>query len=155
MNTVEHHRTLFEYNDWANRRVAVAIKENRCNEALRIFAHLLTTEQEYFDRLHGKDSTGFDFWPAVTIEECGGLARQASERYEKLLKRFDDEGLDLYLRYKTSAGKEQQNNFREMLTHVLLHSATHRGNIVHAMRQEGFEPPVIDYIIFLRETKYL
>lgn len=155
MDTVEYLRGLFAYNDWANRRMIVSIKENGCEKARRILAHLLITEKEYFERLYGKDSTGFDFWPDLSTEECGELARETNERYEKLLRRFDDEGLDLYIRYKTSKGIEHENSFRELLSHVIIHSATHRGNIVLKLREEGFEPPSTDYIIYLRETKYL
>lgn len=116
---------------------------------------MLITELEYFERLHGKDSTGFDFWPSLSIEECGDLARETAAKYEKLLRRFDEEGLDLALRYRTSEGVEHANNFREMLTQVVLHSSIHRGNIMLLLREEGSEPPKIDYIIYLRETKYI
>jgi uncharacterized damage-inducible protein DinB len=155
MESIEHLRGLFAYNDWANRRVIVSLKESESDKSRRILAHILITEKEYFERLYGKDSTGFDFWPDLSLTECGELARENRERYEKLLRRFDDEGLDLYIRYKTSQGIEFENNFRELLSHVMIHSATHRGNIVLKLREEGFEPPSTDYIIYLRETKYV
>jgi uncharacterized damage-inducible protein DinB len=155
MQTVEHLRELFRYNDWANRRVIVALKENDSTKSLAILAHLLTTEAEYHGRLFGKDGTGFDFWPPLSIEECGELARETADKYEKLLRRFEEEGLDLYTRYRTSAGVQKQNDFRELLTHVIMHSAIHRGNIILKLREEGFEPPKTDYIIYLRETKYV
>lgn len=155
MNTIEHLRGLFAYNDWANRRIITALKENDSEKSLSILAHLLVTEREYFERLYGKDSTGFDFRQNLTVEECGVLARQTAEKYEKLLKRFDDEGLDLRTRYKTSEGIEHENTFREVLSHVLFHSAIHRGNIIFKLREENFTPPPTDYIIYLRETKYV
>jgi len=155
MYTVDHLRDLFRYNDWANRRIIVALKENKCERARQILAHLLTTEQEYFGRLYGKDSTGFDFWPDLSLEECGSLAKETAGQYEKLLRRFDEEGLDLWTRYKTSEGVRHENNYRDLLTHVLFHSSIHRGNIIPKLREEGFEPPKTDYIIYLRETKYL
>lgn len=155
MQTVEHLRELFRYNDWANRRIIVSLKENRSEHGRRILAHLLTTEEEYFARLYGKDSTGFDFWPDLSSEDCGQLARTTAEKYEKLLRRFDEEGLDLSTRYLTSEGIPYVNDFRELLTHVIIHSSIHRGNIILKLREEGFEPPKIDYIIYLRETTYL
>lgn len=155
MHTIEHLRELFSYNDWANRRIIVSLKENACDRAREILAHLLTTEQEYFERLYGKDSTGFDFWPPLSVADCGELAKTVAERYEKLLRRFDEEGLDLTTHYRSSEGVRYANTFRELLTHVLFHSSIHRGNIVLKLREEGFEPPKIDYIIFLRETKYI
>ena len=155
MYSVEHLRQLYIYNDWANRRLLTALKENYVEKAHRILAHLLITEQEYFERLYGKDSKGFDFWQDLTLEECGALARETAERYEKLLRRFEDEGLDLRARYRTSEGVWHENTYRELLTHVLFHSSIHRGNIMLALREAGFAPPKIDYIIYLRETKYI
>ena len=81
MQTVEHLRQLFTYNDWANRRILTALKENYVEKSHRILAHLLITEQEYFERLYGKDSKGFDFWPALSLEECGESQRMPSENF--------------------------------------------------------------------------
>jgi uncharacterized damage-inducible protein DinB len=155
MDSVQHLRELFAYNDWANRRIVVAFKNSPSERALEILAHLLITEKEYYERLYGKNSTGFDFWPTLTLEDCGLLAREAAEAYEKLLRRFDDEGLDIRAKYHSSEGIPYENTFRELLTHVLMHSSIHRGNIILKLREDGFTPPKIDYIIYLRETKYV
>ncbi|HQU83367.1 MAG TPA: DinB family protein [Pyrinomonadaceae bacterium] len=155
MNSLEHLRELFEYNDWANRRLIMALKENYSEKAHKIIAHLLVTENEYYERLFGKDSFGFDFWQDLSLEDCGNLAREISDRFEKLLRRFEEEGLAIKTQYRTSEGVWYENNYREMLTHVLFHSSIHRGNIMLKLREEGFAPPAIDYIIYLRETKYI
>ncbi len=154
MDTIEQLRQLFAWNDWANRRVVTALKESGSGGALKIFAHIVTTELEYFERLYGKDSKGFNFWPELTPEACGDLAREAAEKYERLLRKFDDEGLDITARYRTSEGVWCENTYREILAHVLFHSATHRGNVSTILRSEGHAPPVTDYIIYLRENKY-
>ena len=155
METVAHLRHLFDYNDWANRRILVSVKSTASERSRQILAHLLITEKEYYERLYGKDSTGFNFWPELSAEECGILARQTAEAYEKLLRRFDEDGLDMRAKYRTSEGIPHENTFRELLTHALMHSSIHRGNIMLKLREEGFVPPKIDYIIYLRETKYL
>jgi uncharacterized damage-inducible protein DinB len=155
MDTVEHLRHLFAYNDWANRRLVVALKQNDSPRSLQILTHLLITEKEYYERLYGKDSTGFNFWPELTIDDCGTLAREVAEAYEKLLRRFEEDGLDVRAKYRSSEGTQYENTFRELLTHVLFHSSIHRGNIILKFREDGFEPPKIDYIIYLRETKYI
>lgn len=153
MTTIEHLRQLFAFNDWANRRLIAALKENPSRRARRLLAHLLVTEKEYFRRLYGKDSTGFDFWPDLTAAECGELARETAGSYERLLAGFDDEGLGQSASYKTSEGIPFQNSFREILTHVVLHSTAHRGQVLAAMRADGFAPPAVDYIIYRRERK--
>ena len=153
METVEHLRELFAYNDWANRRIVAALKSSPGEKVRKILAHLLITEKEYYARLYGKDSTGFDFWQDLSLEDCAYLAKENAENYERILKRFDDEGLGQVAKYKTSEGVANQNTFRELLTHVLFHSSIHRGNIILKMREENYAPPKIDYIIYLRAAR--
>lgn len=153
MNSIEHIRELFQYNDWANRVLVRCLKENECEKALAYLSHVLITEKEYYERLFGKDSTGFDFWQELSIEECSKLARENAEKYENLLERFDDEGLGQTVVYYTSEGTQVENDFREILTHVLLHSMNHRGQALTMLRQAEFEPPVLDYIIYRRNVR--
>ena len=147
---IEHYPHFFEYDDWANRRTLAALGNATSSRSLQVLAHLLITKQEYFERLDGKDSTGFDFWPDLTIEGCRELARSTHENYARLLTGADESLLETTARYKTSEGTPYENTYRDLLTHVLLHSSIHRGNIVLKMREEGLEPPKIDYILYLR-----
>ena len=151
METVTHIRGLFEYDDWANRRTIAALEIAPSERSLRILAHILITKQEYFERFSGKDSTGFNFWPDLTLDECRQLSETTTRDYKRIVNDSDESGLDRIARYKTSEGVPYENTYRELLTHVLIHASVHRGNIVLKMREEGLEPPKIDYIIYLRE----
>lgn len=153
MNTIEQLRELYDYNDWANRRLVVQLKNGNSEKARKLLAHILITEKEYYERLYGKDSTGFDFWQNLSLEECSSLVQENAVKFERLLRNFNDEGLEQTAGYKTSEGVACKNTFREMLTHVLFHSATHRGQVNKTLREEGFEPVSADYIIYLREYK--
>ena len=151
MNTLEHLRDLFQYDDWANGRTLGALRDQPSDKSRRILAHILITKQEYFERLSGKDSTGFDFWPDLSLDECGKLADSTHASYLSVIENAEESVLETTATYKTSQGVPYTDTYRDLLTHVLLHSSIHRGNIVIKMREEGFEPPKIDYIIFLRE----
>jgi len=153
METIAHLRHLFEYDDWANRRIIDALANDASERSRRILAHILITKQEYLERLDGKDSTGFDFWQDLTIEECGYLAKATTESFSRLLDGAEDSLLDWVALYRTSEGVAHENTYRDLLTHVLLHSSIHRGNIILKMREERLEPPKIDYIIYLREAQ--
>jgi uncharacterized damage-inducible protein DinB len=153
MNTIEHLRHLFEYDDWANRRTIAALEASESKRSRSILAHILITKQEYFERLSGKDSTGFNFWPDLSLSECRLLTKSTTESYREILSAADDSLLETAATYKTSEGVPHENNYRDLLTHVLFHSSIHRGNIVLKMREEGLEPPKIDYILYLREQE--
>ncbi len=152
MNSLEHLQHLYTFNDWANRRIITKLKSALSEKAVGYLSHILLTEKEYYGRMHGKDSTGFDFFQKLSLNECSQLAKENAEAFERLLEKFDDEGLGQKVRYYTSEGDPFQNTFRELLTHVVFHSMNHRGQILTTLRQEGFEPPQIDYIIFEQET---
>ena len=150
MHTIDHLRHLFEYDDWANRLTIEALDVAMSDKARRVLAHLLITQHEYFERLSGRDSTGFEFWPDLDLSQCRDLATRLAENFALLLQGSDESVLERIASYKTSEGVPHSNTFRELLTHVLFHSSIHRGNIVLAMREKGLEPPKIDYILYLR-----
>src|SRR4030095_11788463 len=99
---IEYVRQLFEYDDWANRRTIGALETGYSDRSRRILAHILITKQEYFDRLHGKDSTGFDFWPDLDLDECRKLSEATNQNFRELLGESDEAGLDRVVAYKTS-----------------------------------------------------
>lgn len=148
MNSLEQLRDSFLYNDWANRRLIFALRDAPSKRALELMAHLLITEREYYERLYGKDSTGFDFWPYLTRAECSELSIENSENFNRLLSKFEEEGLDIRASYKTSEGETRLHTFRDILQHILFHSMNHRGQINLVLSSEGYSPVLIDYIIY-------
>ena len=153
MESLSHLKLLFGFNDWANRCVFEEAQRARSDQITKYLTHILVTEDEYYRRLFGKDSTGFDFWPVLTIDECRVLLDTNVKLYSGLLDGFDEEGLGQKVSYKTSEGVEFESSFREVLTHVLFHSMNHRGQILTLLREQGSEPPSIDYIVFERNRR--
>ena len=150
---IDHLIHLFEYDNWANVQIINALSDKDSNRSRQILAHILITKREYFERLYGKDSSGFDFWPDLSIEECRQLAGSTYDRYRRLLRSADERTLRAAASYRTSEGVPHTNTYLDMLTHILFHSSIHRGNIILKMREEGLEPPKIDYILYLRDQR--
>ena len=55
------------------------------------------------------------------------------------------------VRYRNSRGEEFHTPVGDLLTHVLMHGAYHRGQIAASVRRAGGEPAATDYIAFTRE----
>jgi len=155
METAEMILRLFRYNEWANRRAIDSLKEpaNRNERAVRALSHLLIAEKTWLARMkENQDSTGFDFWPATTLEECERLGEEVTKAFAEFLEGLTDQKLDSVATYKNSKGVEYRTSYRDILQHVLMHSMYHRGQVAMAVRAEGGTPPYTDYIAFVRET---
>jgi len=154
METIETLRRMFAYNEWANLRTIESLKQTASPsaKAIRALTHLIIAEKVWLARfIKTEDSTGADFWPASTIEECEAMFDETRKAYSALLADMTEAGLDSTATYKNSKGVEYTTSFRDMLAHVLMHSAYHRGQVAMAVRAEGGEPAYTDYIIFVRE----
>ena len=155
MNSIKSLRQLLAYNGWANRRVLESFRggSDPSPAAVRAFAHLLVAEKVWRLRLlRNEDTTGFDFWQTSTLEECAALAEENHAADTDLLNGLTEGTLDSVATYKNSKGVEYRTSFRDILTHVLFHSAYHRGQVALIVCGDGGEPAYTDYIAFVREN---
>lgn len=156
MESIETLRQLFAYNQWANRLTILSLKNlsNHNPKALRALIHLLIAEKEWLLRLQeNKDTTGFNFWPEMSLAECEVLAEEMSKSYAAVLDTLTEDGLHSVASYKNSKGIAYRTSFRDIFTHVLCHSTYHRGQVAMAVRMEGGVPAYTDYIAFVRESE--
>lgn len=156
MQTIDQLRNLLDYNEWANRRMIATLKASSDPppKAVRALTHLLIAEKTWLLRLNDNlDSTGYDFWPELSLEQCEALADETALAYRELLDRLTEEGLDSVATYKNSKGIEYQTSYRDIVTHVEIHSAYHRGQLAMSIRAGGGEPANTDYIAFVRERR--
>jgi uncharacterized damage-inducible protein DinB len=59
--------------------------------------------------------------------------------------------LEQRIHYTNSKGEPWDSLVRDVLTHVFLHSAYHRGQIAADLRQAGFVPAYTDFIHGVRQ----
>lgn len=153
MQTLISLQTMFAYDFWANRKTLIALRDaaHESAQGKRLFAHILLAEQEWFRRLSGKDSTGFDFWRVLSLADCEKLVEEMRSTYANFLNMQREENLERIVSYKNSKGARYENTVREVLTHVANHSTYHRGQIALTLRSEGSEPAYTDFIAYLRD----
>jgi uncharacterized damage-inducible protein DinB len=53
--------------------------------------------------------------------------------------------------YKNTKGESWTNRRQDILMHVIMHSAYHRGQIATDIRGAGFAPPYTDFIHGVRQ----
>ncbi|HYF39845.1 MAG TPA: DinB family protein, partial [Gemmatimonadales bacterium] len=84
----------------------------------------------------------------LSLEECAKHLAQVSG---ELLESLDYEPLSEPISYINSKGERWSSTVEDILTHIVIHSAYHRGQIASDLRAEGHEPAYTDYIHAVRQ----
>jgi uncharacterized damage-inducible protein DinB len=150
MSVVRALQRRHEYNAWANARLA-AVLQPEPEHVLRIVSHLLGAERLWLARIEGRRTNHIPVWPELSAEECRALALENREACERFLKGLADDDLARAIEYRNSSGAQFTTLLGDILEHLLLHGAYHRGQVAAALRQSGASPPVTDFIAWVRE----
>ena len=71
-------------------------------------------------------------------------------RWKELLDNLTPEKLAGDLLYLSLKGVEYRTPIQDVLMHLILHSAYHRGQVAAAVREAGGKPASTDYVVYLR-----
>ena len=89
----------------------------------------------------------------LSVAECETLAAETALGYEQYFDKLADAGLSTIVRYKNTKGDEYVNSVLDMLTHVVIHGAYHRGQIARIIGRAGGQTPNTDYIAYVRSLE--
>lgn len=144
---------LFEHLRWADAGVQASLTDavNPPPHTLDLFAHVVAAEHVWLSRI-GQVKPEVEVWPKLSLAQCLELATRNADEFSALVESLDDIGLDSGVTYRNSAGLEFTSSVRDILLHVALHGAYHRGQIAAAVRAGGDTPASTDYIAFVRGT---
>lgn len=156
---------MFAYDHWANRECLRALRGpgSTTNNATRIpspsstaivrrLAHVLSAEKLWLERIR-KEKQSMPVWPSATIDECAALADQMAAAWRNYLTKLGPDELDEKVEYRNSKGEAWSSRVEDVLMHVLMHSAYHRGQIALEMRSAGTEPAYTDFIHAVRQGR--
>jgi uncharacterized damage-inducible protein DinB len=140
---------LFAYGDWANREALESLRADAPPAALRRMAHILGAERTWFQRI--TEGPPVEVWPDLTPDACKAQVADLRRRWQGLLASLDDQGLARKVSYVNTKGRKFESTVGEILMHVALHGAYHRGQIAADVRTHGRDPAYTDYIHATRE----
>lgn len=150
MNTADYLRRQFVYDGWANREVLKVIRaagdENR--RSLQLMSHILAAERVWLERLKQVPQS-VPVWPEPDSAQCEAEATHLERQWLEYLKAVAD--LSETVSYKNSKGELWSSTIGDILTHVVMHSAYHRGQIASHMREQGHTPAYTDFVHAVRQ----
>ena len=150
-NALDHLRKLVDHLDWADGQVLSALTgaRNAAPAAFRLYSHVLGAEHTWLARISGRDP-GVAVWPDLSLEECETLSRENAAELRRVVDAMTVDDRAKPIVYRNTAGKEFTTGLEDILLHVFLHGAYHRGQIAALVREGGDEPNVTDYIQWVR-----
>jgi len=85
-------------------------------------------------------------WPEPDLAWCESEAAALSREWHEYLDLVTAGDVSLNISYKNSKGESWTSSIVDVLTHVVMHSAYHRGQIASHMRAAGQTPAYTDFI---------
>lgn len=142
-------RNLLHYDLWANRETLGSLKESAPPRSLRWLAHIIGAEYIWMARLRRRQET-LPVWPDLDLDAWCERLDELSRLWPEYLDDAPD-SLSTKIPYKNSKGEVWTSTVEDILTHVVIHSAYHRGQIASDVRSNGGVPAYTDYIHAVRQ----
>ena len=152
MNIADYMRRQFAYSEWANREVLAAIRasSDASGRSLQLMAHVLSAERLWLERLKQQPQS-LPVWPALDLQQCEAQAAELGRLWREYLELITAGDLAQSVSYKNSKGEAWTSTVLDILTHVVMHSAYHRGQVASHMRTTGQTPAYTDFIHAVRQ----
>ena len=128
---------------WANKRWINFVDENfRSDEyAVKLLGHIFLGEQAWFQRVIGEEPDR-DIWKTLTISQLHEIHAKHDTMYRELLV----SEVERVIAYKRFTGEEYRSSVADILLHLTLHGAHHRGQIATYVSKKGTPPINTDFI---------
>lgn len=148
----KHFLELFEYNDWANQRMLIALEEAESDDyqLLLLFSHLLSAQIVWFNRLKDLPTSPFPLWQKYKLRELRSMTEESTSNWLNYI-RLSNDSFEEMIFYKDTKDQKQESTLRQILTHVINHSTYHRAQMVDIMKKQSIQPPPTDYILWCRQ----
>jgi uncharacterized damage-inducible protein DinB len=152
MDAIAHYTRLFAYDAWANQEVLANLRgaQTPPPRALKYLAHILAAERLWLERLEQREEKPL-VWPEFTLDRCQEQTAELARLWNNYLAAHGEADLAQPIRYKNSKGKSWSSRKDDVLMHVIMHSAYHRGQIAADVRAAGLTPAYTDFILSVRQ----
>lgn len=144
-------RKLAAHLKWADAAVLASLRSaaNVSPRALQLYSHVVAAESVWLARIAGREPD-VPVWPNITLGEAEALGARNAIELEAIIETFGPDDAARVIHYRTTAGHPFSSTLEDILLHVALHGAYHRGQISMLVRDGGDEPAPTDFIAFAR-----
>jgi uncharacterized damage-inducible protein DinB len=152
VDMVEYLRRLFAYDAWANEEALASVRRvsDPPARAVQLLAHVAATQRLWWGRLHSQPPD-VPVWPEWALDETAARLAAIGPAWRDYLGRLTPDGLARQVAYTNTQGESWSNSVEDVLRHVLMHGAYHRGQVATHLRLAGHAAGYTDYIHAVRQ----
>jgi uncharacterized damage-inducible protein DinB len=149
------YRKLFDYDYWANSQALESLKTvpSGKEQPRKTFNHVIGAQRIWLARFANPAPPSAQPWPDLTLEEGAAAIEDLRRRWKDLLDNLTPEKLAGDLAYFSLKSVEYRTPIQDVLMHLVLHSAYHRGQVAAAVREAGGKAAPTDYVVYLRSGR--
>ena len=132
---------------WANQAWLQFIVDKAAADdwLLRRLSHIMLGERAWFQRIHGQEP-GRDIWALLSVLQL----EQLSAEHERIFAELLDGELARVVSFQRFTGERYQSPVGDILLHLALHGAHHRGQMATHSSTIGIAPINTDFIEYCR-----
>jgi len=150
-----------DYDRWANRLVLDAVARLEPDQFTRAMGssfssvrdtlvHAMWAEWLWLERWEGHSpQDSFDPGDFPTLASVRARWEEIEARRDHFLGRLQSGMEQRRQSYVNARGERWEYALGQMMQHLVIHSAYHRGQVVTLLRQLGAATPTTDYLVFL------
>lgn len=142
---------LFEYDKWASTCLLEIFDQKpasnpRINELL---SHMQSAQRIWLNRCQGRKETVQRFQER-TQQTIWSELQSCHKDWVDYIQYLQPADFSVFISYTNFQGDQLTSILQDIITQVTNHGTHHRGTIIALMKEEGFPPPNLDYISFVR-----
>lgn len=144
----EYYLKLLDFEIWANENVKNAILEHASDDQRLsdLYSHIILAQEIWVNRILARGKTTH---PWETIDMQSDRDKEAIILWMSVI---DERELDEVISYANTKGTAYESTIADILTHLQMHSAYHRGQIIARLKEFTKDVPWVDYIAMLRSV---
>jgi uncharacterized damage-inducible protein DinB len=143
-------RLLIRYDIWANREMLDGLGNGAPPRSLKWMGHIIGAEYLWLARM-AKKPAPLPVWPDLSLDECSRGLTELSGMLSETLASATPSRLSDTVSYTNTKGEAWTSTVEDILIHLTIHSAYHRGQMASDLRSSGQDPPYTDYIHAVRQ----
>ena len=142
---------LLRYDVWANGETLDSLRQGPPPaRSLKWMGHIVGAEYLWLARLR-EEPAQLPVWPDLPVDQCAARLSELSRMWHAYSADAGASRVAERVTYTNSKGEQWTSAVEDILTHVTIHSAYHRGQIASDLRAAGQIPAYTDFIHAVRQ----